>query len=288
MNLQDLEKREFTASEKKLFTGIAPIQIKLVNPTQKQLADYLGIDEDKVRDPNYIKDSDDPSTRIDFWYENHPDFNTQFRGKFSLFIKKGTNTSKTSGKKQYIDAYTKTAWASSLSELSANQENVKDYLRLDLSTVRECNSGEEAIYTLLKAYGNLNPKTKPLELSSWSDLVKGKGKELQEFFDYFNNSNGGVNVLMGIKDFKYQDIYTKMYLPLYGKPSDYFKKNVESEYGFKSYFNSYTFSTYESDAAPSADEVEDKDYMPSSDSPFISDDSPMNDSFADAKPEALF
>jgi len=264
MNFNELETRE--VSVKKLYTGIAPIQIVMVNPTSKMLADFYNTDIEKIKEPVYIKESDDPSTRIDFYYTNHPDFKTEFKGKFSIFIKNGTRVSN-SGKKQYIDAFTKTSWANSLSELSANQENAKDFLKLDMKTVREAHPGEEAIYTLLKAYGNLDPKTKPLELNSWNNLVKGDGSELQRFFEHFNVTNNGVNVLMGVKDFKYQDIYTGAYLSLYGKVSDYFKKGVESEYGFKSYFDSYSFSEYEMDAAPQSNEV---DYTPNSDSPFIS------------------
>lgn len=256
MNLNELEiGSSFTGGSKKLYMGIAPIQIVMVNPSTKKLADFYNTEEEKIKEPVYIKDGENPSTRLDFYYVNHPDFDTEFKGKFSIFVQGNTRESK-SGKKQYIDAFTRTSWAHSLSELSAAQENVKDYLRLDMSTVREAKPGEETIYNLLKAYGNIVPRTKPLELSDFKQLVKGNGKELEDFFSYFNATGAGVNVMMGIKDAKYQDIYTGVFMPLKTKLSDYAKKNIEGEYGFKSYYESYTFSEFIPTEAPESNEVE--------------------------------
>jgi hypothetical protein len=265
MNYQELEIGSgFTSGSKKLYMGIAPIQIIMVNPSTKKLADFYNTEEEKIKDPVYIKDGDNPSTRLDFYYVNHPEFHTEFKGKFSIFVQGNTRESK-AGKKQYIDAFTRTSWAHSLSDLSAAQENVKEFLRLDMSTVREAKPGEETIYSLLKAYGNIVPKTKPLELNDFKQLVKANGKELEDFFSYFNTSGAGVNVMMGIKDAKYQDIYTGVFMPLKSKVTDYVKKNIEGEYGFKSYHAGYTFTEFIASEAPETNEV----------SEYTSSDSPM-------------
>lgn len=265
MNYQELEIGSgFTGGSKKLYMGIAPIQIIMVNPSTKKLADFYNTEEEKIKDPVYIKDGDNPSTRLDFYYVNHPEFHTEFKGKFSIFVQGNTRESK-AGKKQYIDAFTRTSWAHSLSDLSAAQENVKEFLRLDMSTVREAKPGEETIYSLLKAYGNIVPKTKPLELNDFKQLVKANGKELEDFFSYFNTSGAGVNVMMGIKDAKYQDIYTGVFMPLKSKVTDYVKKNIEGEYGFKSYHTGYTFTEFIASEAPETNEV----------SEYTSSDSPM-------------
>jgi hypothetical protein len=257
MNYQELEIGSgFSAGSKKLYMGVAPIQIIMVNPSTKKLAEFYNTDEDKIKEPVYVKDGENPSTRLDFYYVNHPEFDTEFKGKFSIFVQGNTRESK-AGKKQYIDAFTRTSWAHSLSDLSAAQEKVKDYLRLDMSTVREAKPGEETIYNLLKAYGNIVPKTKPLELSDFKQLVKGNAKELEDFFSYFNTNQAGVNVMMGIKDAKYQDIYTGVFMSLKSKLSDYAKKNIESEYGFKSYYTGYTFTEFIPSEAPETNEVSD-------------------------------
>lgn len=274
MNLDELEVGSSSQSTSKtLYTGLAPIQIQLVNPNQKQLAVFFDTELEKIKEPVYIKDSDDPSTRLDFWYINHPDSKVELKGKFSIFIKNSPRVSQ-SGKKQYIDSFTKTSWANNLSELSAKQQTVtKDYMRMDMNSVREAMPGEETIYDLLKAYGNIVPRTKPLELADWKALTKGNGKELQDFFNYFNSHNQGVTVMLGVKDFKYQDVYTGRFMRLGAKLSDYDKKNIEGEYGFKSYYDGYMLTEYNAESAPSEDEVDDNpffdDNSSSSDSPMI-------------------
>lgn len=256
MNLNELEiGTGYTgSSNKKLYMGIGSIQIVMVNPSVKKLAEFYNTDEEKIKDPAYVKDGENPSTRLDFYYVNHPDFHTELKGKFSIFVQNNTRESK-SGKKQYIDAFTRTSWANSLSELSAAQQNVKDYLRLDMNTVREAKPGEETIYNLMKAYGNIVPKTKPFELHDFKQLVKGNGKELEDFFTYFNDKGNGINVMMGIKDTKYQDIYTGVFISLNSKLTDYVKKNIEGEYGFKSYHEGYVFKEFIPETAPDNNEI---------------------------------
>ena len=53
MKFEELETREPSSGSKKLYTGIAPVQIVSVNPNKKELADLLGITEDKVKDVSY-------------------------------------------------------------------------------------------------------------------------------------------------------------------------------------------------------------------------------------------
>lgn len=263
MNYNELEIGKVSTGSKKLFMGIAPIQIVMVNPTTKKLAEFYGVDEEKIKEPVYIKEGEIPSTRLDFYYINHPSSSVEMKGKFSIFVQNNTRESK-AGKKQYIDSFTRTSWANSLSELSAAQQNVKDFLRLDMNSVREAKPGEETIYSLLKAYGNIIPRTKPLELNSFKDLIKGNGKELEDFFGYFNAKGDGVNVMMGIKDAKYQDVFTGAFMPVNSKMTDYYKKSILGEYGFKSYYESFTLTEFIVEAAPQSNEVKEGDAYDSS------------------------
>ena len=254
MNLDQLETREASNSARKMFTGFAPIQIMLVNPSRKALAAFLEVEEDKVKDPNYVGER---STRIDLWYKNHSSFKQEFKGKFSIFVDNNSRVSKNTGKKQWIDDFTKSAWAENLASLSEQQANLAAERRIDLKSVREARGGEELVYSLLKAYGNLAPKTRPLVLSSWNSLVKGDGTELQEFFNHYNRSEGGIRVLLGIRDGKYQDVFTGVFLTMTGKITDYVNKIITGDYGFKSFYNnSYTFSEYNEEMAPNVSEVD--------------------------------
>lgn len=278
MKFDDLETR--TPSAKKLFTGFAPIQIVAVNPNTKALAALLGVDEEKVKEPNYEGDN---GMRLDFWYVNHPDFKTDLRGKFSLWVNNDTRVSQ-AGKKQFIDNYTKTSWAENLATLSETQAGLDPSRRLDLKSVREAKGGEETVYSLLKAYGNISPKDKPFILDSWSAIAKGKGNELVAFFAHFNEANLGVKVLLGIKDDKYQDVCTKVFVNVGSKITDYVTKQITGEYGFKSFYGSFTFKEFTENAAPEATESE----SPFSDSMMSWEKSDVATSSSDNDVDSLF
>ncbi len=249
MNFDQLETRQ--APVKKMFTGFTPIQIVAVNPTAAKLNDILGITD--AKEPVYEKDG---TMRLDFWYVNHADFKTEFRGKFSLFVSNESRTSQ-SGKNQYIDNYTKTAWAPNLAGLSEMMGSWDDSRKLDMKSVREAKKGEESVYGLMKAYANANPKTQPFVLDSWSAIASGRTNELEQFFKHFNEKGMGAKVLMGIRDGQYQDVYTGIFLNVSsGKISDYVKKNVEGEYGFKSFYAGYDFKAYDPEAAPESNEID--------------------------------
>lgn len=251
MKFDQLETRE-PSSGKKMYTGFAPIQVVSVNPTAKELAKILGIEEDKVKEPTYESEN---GMRLDFWYVNHPDFKTDLRGKFTLWVNNDTRMSQ-AGKKQFIDNFTKTTWAENLATLSEYQASIDPSRRLDMKSVREAKGGEETVYSLLKAYGNISPKEKPFVLDNWASIAKGKGNELVDFFAHFNKANMGVKVLLGIKDEKYQDVCTKVFVNVQGKITEYVSKQITGEYGFKSFYGSFTFKEYTENNAPEANETE--------------------------------
>lgn len=281
MNFDNLETREPSSSTRKMYTGFAPIQIVSVNPTVKELALILGVDEEKVKAPNYVSEK---NTRLDFWYVNHPSFKTELKGKFSIWVDNNTRTSN-AGKKQWMDDFTKTAWAENLAMLSEAQASLPAERRIDLKSIREAKGGEESVYSLLKAYGNITPKTNPFVLTNWAAIAKGNGNELTDFFAHFNKKDGGVKVLLGIKDGKYQDTYTGIFLNVYGKVTDYVTKNVTGQYGFKSFYNdSFTFNEYNPELAPASSEVD-------ANAPIMMFDAPATDianPFADSAPVSLF
>lgn len=249
MNLNDVETREYAA--RKYYTGFAPIQIIAVNPTEKRLKEILGLDE--VKPPVYESEK---NLRLDFWYVNHPSSKIEMRGKFSLWVSNKTRVSK-SDKKQFIDNFTKTAWAENLAALSDLMRGWEEPRKLDKASIREAKEGEENVYSLMKAYANASPKTKPFVLDDWNSLAKGNGSELEAFFNHFNKLGGGIKVLLGIKESKYQDVFTGIFINVDSRPTDYVKKMVEGEYGFKSYYGkSFDLKEFIPDEAPEENEVE--------------------------------
>ena len=249
MNLNELETRE--VSSRKLVTGFAPIQIIAVNPDVKKLREILNTDD--VKEPNYEAER---GVRLDFWYVSHPMSKIEFRGKFAMWASNDVRVSKTD-KKQYIDNFTKTMWAMNLANASEIMAGLKDERRLDMKSIREAKEGEENVYNLMKAYANASPKTKPFVLDNWSAIAKGDGSELQAFFEHFNKLNGGVKVLMGVKEGKYQDVFTGIFLNVNGKITDYVTSRVTGEYGYKAdYQGNFDLREYDLEAAPASTEVE--------------------------------
>lgn len=249
MNLNELETRE--VSSRKLVTGFAPIQIIAVNPDVKKLREILNTDD--VKEPNYAAEK---GVRLDFWYVSHPMSKIEFRGKFAMWASNDVRVSKNE-KKQYIDNFTKTMWAMNLAHASEVMANIKDDRRLDMRSIREAKEGEENVYNLMKAYANASPKTKPFVLDDWGAIAKGNGSELQAFFDHFNKLNGGVKVLMGVKDGKYQDVFTGIFLNVNGRVTDYVTSRVTGEYGYKAdYQGNFDLKEYDLEAAPASTEVE--------------------------------
>lgn len=268
MNLNNLEQRE--AVSRTLYTGFAPIQIIAVNPNVNQLKTILGTEEPK--EPQYVGEE---NTRIDFWYVNHPQLKTELKGKFSIWISNKERESST-GKKQYIDNFAKTVWAEDLSSVDSRTSNWNESTRPDKKTLRVAKEGEELIYNLLKVYGNLNPQKQMLVLDSWNDLVKGNGKELEEFFAHFNKEMAGVKVLLGVKDGKYQDVYTKRMLSLYGKITDRVVQEIKGEYGYKAFYNDrFDFREFDPNSIPS-EEIE----ITENTSDMFGDDSSTSGNFA--------
>lgn len=249
MNLNELETRE--PSSRKLVTGFAPIQIIAVNPDVKKLREILNTED--VKEPNYDAEK---GSRLDFWFVSHPMSKIEFRGKFAMWASNDVRVSKTD-KKQYIDNFTKTMWASNLANASELMGTWDESRRLDMKSIREAKEGEENIYNLMKAYANASPKTKPFVLDDWNAIAKGNGSELQAFFDHFNKLDQGVKVLLGIKEGKYQDVFTGIFLNVNGRITDYVTSRVTGEYGYKGdYQGNFDLKEYNMESAPSSNEVE--------------------------------
>jgi hypothetical protein len=268
MNLDNLETRS-SAPSKKLYTGIAPLKIVLVNPTREQIAELYEVDVEKVKEPNYFTDD---STRLDFWYRNHDSISTPLLGKFALFISNQTRKSQ-AGKTQYIDNHSKTCWADSLGDLSERNTKMPDYNKLKLDKVREALRGEEELYSLMRAYGNIDTNNSPFMLDNIQAIIKNNVKELREFFAWADKKEGGIKVLLGVKEGQYQDVWNNMFLTVNGKLTDYLRGRItDSQYGYKHYYgNSFSLKEFVPSDEPATVE--------SSDDPWTSND--IADPFAD-------
>lgn len=226
---------EFNTSDKeviavkKLYTGISNMLVVAVNPTMEEAA-ALGIK--MQQEPIYVTEQDGvTSARIEFHLRN-PEKN--INTKVVYWLKDKNRVSK-SGKTQYINKYGKTAWATDKDALGANEYFINE-------GTREAFDGEEAFVdvfirnwanaefnTAAKKYSTILPET--------TKFFKGDFSELKNILKAIPHN--GVRVLLGVKDGKYQDVYTKHIERTYQKSNNAFIKALNDEYGqFKSEFNS--------------------------------------------------
>lgn len=237
MNIENLESRPQT--EKELYTGIANLQIVLVNPSKKELAAFYEVTEDKIKDPNYVihKEGKPDFYRLDFFYVNHPDFKTPLKGKFSLFTSIEERDQASSGKYQWIDDHANVVWGDSIDAIRS-ADKMKTYeVFTDYSSLRKAKPGEEELYKLLKAYSNVDTRKSKFKLDDFDKAVTGKSNELGKFFSDFNKRNRGVKVMLTIRDGQYQNVWTKDFLNLEGTVYKYLEKGLRDEkYGCKDYF----------------------------------------------------
>lgn len=260
INVNDVEEGA-QGFEKKLYTGYAPVQIVAVNPNEKGLAALFNTDIEKIKNPEY--DKTEGKMRLDFWYKNHPSCDTELFGKFSLWVNDETVVGRNSGKTQYIDNFTKTAWAVDLATLSADQQSKDPMYRLDAKSIREAKTGEEDVYELLKAYANARPKEKPFVLDSWVSIAKGNVGELRDFFDAFNSKGAGIKIPLTIRDGKFQSVFTKGIVHLNSPITDYVKKRFTGDYGCKDYYgDSFLLKEFVDNGDVFTDD--EPDYSPSS------------------------
>jgi hypothetical protein len=167
-----------------------------------------------------------------------------------------------------------------LGDLSERNSKLADYNKLKLDNVRQALRGEEDLYSLLRAYGNIDTNNSPFMLDDIKNIIKGNVKELREFFAWADNKGGGVKVLLGVKDGQYQDVWNSMFLTVNGKLSDYMKNKItDDNYGYRHYYgHSFNLKEYIADSAPDA--------VDSGNDPWTTNDDPFGDVPVTKAPES--
>lgn len=236
--------KESTSVDRKLYTGVAEIDIVAINPTKEELSELLNGAE--VKEPTYTETSKDGNrkVRIDFWYRFAKDPDTV--SKFAIWLEDKDRFGQNSGKTQYINNRCQTAWGKSIEDI-ANDPNLQWF---DTSTARVAKDGEESLYDVLVKLTNASLDAESdLELDSLDDIFNGDVSELVGINEKLGK---GLKVLVGVKDGKYQDTYTKMLLRRQTVNLSYIQKSLEKERGeFNAdYNNSFDFALYTAPSMP--------------------------------------
>ena len=232
----------------KTFSGLTNVKIKAVNPTLAELHD-MGINV--KQEPNYkVEFSGEEYNKIVFWLANED-------GSFKLEILMQTKARVSqSGKHQWMNNIGQSTWS----------EEAPTYDWWKSEGQRKAYTGEETLINFVKAWANVASGDE-VYFDTMPAIATGTVGEIRNLATTLYNNE--VRVLVGVKDDKYQQVYTKYFGRVKPQRDDLFVKALNDEYGsFNADFNAdLKWGTHVSTASlitPDTIEEEDDWTMPDS------------------------
>lgn len=200
----------------KLYTGVANLKVVMINPTMEQLkaASY-----NPTKEPEYLSVNDEKNEkmRIDIYLtKSNPDV----RAKVAFWIENKKRTNKDGSKEQWINKNGVTCWAATGTKPT--------YEWFKMEGARVAYVGEENLTNFIKAWANVDQEGQAV-LDNVEALAKGNIAELVTLHQSIQNNE--VQCLLGVRDGKYQDIYSKYFDRPYRKAFPQWTKQLEGEYG---------------------------------------------------------
>tara|TARA_R100001510_G_C7585654_1_gene157091 strand:+ start:83 stop:832 length:750 start_codon:yes stop_codon:yes gene_type:complete len=194
----------------KLFSGLGNFKVIAVNPTMAELHE-LGIMV--KQDPNYFVELNGTEYfKLTFWIKND-DLTTRFD-----ILMNGTERVSQSGKNQWINAIGQSTWA--------DGEPTYEWYKKD--GLRKALVGEETLINFTKSWANV-ANGDEVSFDSIAKIVKGDVAEVKALVNLLENNQ--VRLLIGVKDGKYQTVYTKVFGRVKPQRDDLFVKNLNDDYG---------------------------------------------------------
>ena len=205
-----------------LYVGIAPVQVVAINPTLSELQD-IGI---KMKnDPQYmdVTIGGESYNKLTFWLKCvEPEFLT----RFDVLAKPEHRVSK-SGKFQWCNSTGQFAYADG--KASEAYDWFKD------TDERKAYVGEEILISFIKAFANVASGDE-CTFESMNKIVEGDVTEIRQLLTALSDNR--LRVLLGVKDGRYQQVYTKHFGRLKPFRKDLFIKELNDDFGaFKAEYN---------------------------------------------------
>jgi len=208
-----------------LYTGIGAMSVVAVNPTLGEL-NAIGV---KMKtEPEYtgLQFSDDGPVynKLVFWIHNDEH---SFTTRVEFLVTAEERRISKTGKYQWINKFGQTSWG------ETNPSSQYDWFKDE--GVRKAYGGEDVLIDFIKAWANI-PNGGDLEFDSPADIFKGKITELTQLVMALKDNK--VRCLLGVKDGKYQQVYTKYFGRLKPKRDDMFVRALNDDYRqFKAEYN---------------------------------------------------
>ena len=224
----------------KLYSGLANFKVIAVNPTLAELHE-LGIMV--KQDPNYFVDLNGTEYfKLCFWVKND-DLTT----RFEILMNSEERISK-SGKHQWMNNVGQSTWS----------DGEPEYDWFKKEGLRKALTGEETLINFVKQWANVANGDEAY-FESIAKIVKGDVAKVRALVGLLESNE--VRLLIGVKDGKYQTVYTKVFGRVKPQRDDIFAKNLNDEYGaFNAEFDTTlawgTFTPELAVVAPDADTEE--------------------------------
>jgi hypothetical protein len=193
-----------------LYSGLSNFNVIAVNPTLDELHE-LGIM--LKSEPNYyVEFSGKEYFKLTFWIKNE-DLTT----RFEILMNAEPRVSQ-SGKHQWLNNAGQSTWS--------NDAPTYDWWKTE--GTRHAFTGEETLINFAKAWANV-ANGDDVYFESIDKIVKGDVAEVKALAKVLSGNQ--IRLLIGVKDGKYQSVYTKVFGRIKPERDDLFVKNLNDEYG---------------------------------------------------------
>jgi hypothetical protein len=217
MAIQSNASTEEVVGGLKTFSGLTNVKVLAVNPT---MAELHAMDINVKQEPNYdVSFSDTDYKKIVFWLGCED-------GSFRLeILSNASHRTSQSGKFQWINNIGQTTWS----------EEAPTYEWWKTEGQRKAYTGEETLINFAKAWANVAAGDE-VSFDTIAEIVKGNVAEVKSLATALAANE--VRVLVGVKDSKYQQVYTKYFGRVKPQRDDLFVKALNDDYGqFNADFN---------------------------------------------------
>jgi len=217
MAIQSNASTEEVVGSIKVYSGLTNVNVIAVNPTMEELH---ALDIKVKSEQNYqVTIGEDDYFKLVFWTRN-----SDGNFKLEILMQDKPRLSQT-GKNQWINNIGQSTWS----------EEAPTYDWWKTEGQRRAYSGEETLINFTKAWANVASGDE-VSFDTITDIANGNVGEIQALMDALTTNE--VRVLIGVKDDKYQQVYTKYFGRVKPQRDDLFVKALNDDYGsFNADFN---------------------------------------------------
>ena len=217
MAIQSNASTEEVVGGMKTFSGLTNVTVKAVNPT---MAELHAMDINVKQEPNYtVEFSGESYSKVVFWLAN-----ADGNFKLEILMQNKAKVSK-NGKNQWMNNIGQSTWA----------EDAPSYEWWKKEGQRKAYTGEEALINFVKAWANVASGDE-VYFDTMPEIASGNLSEIKQLVASLGTNE--VRVLIGVKDDKYQQVYTKYFGRVKPQRDDLFIKALNDDYGsFNADFN---------------------------------------------------